>query len=253
MEHPGLEVVYEDYEMAHMAVPYVAGFLAFREVQPLVRLVERLRQSQPSRLPQVLLVDGNGILHHKGEYDSAGSGSTAVVQSDSSGIPSSPCWAPFLAPCRDPRWMSAVTDGQPGTLYRIRSGLPLGGADWHPYYWHWKECAVVDLLMLHIDGLTAEGVRRVAEEKNVLPGDYVRLVGSSGRAWGAALKSHEESSKPVFISPGHMISLETAVEVVAGSCKFRVPEPVRQVDKIHIGMLGIPSLSGCKVLVFHYA
>ncbi len=33
--------------------------------------------------------------------------------------------------------------------------------------------------------------------------------------------------KPIFISPGHMVSPSTAVEVVKGLCRERIPEPLR--------------------------
>ena len=35
---------------------------------------------------------------------------------------------------------------------------------------------------------------------------------------------------PIFVSPGHRISLRTAVELVTACTRFRVPEPVRQAD-----------------------
>ncbi len=41
------------------------SFLAFREVGPLRALLERLRERQPALVPQVLLVDGNGVLHQR--------------------------------------------------------------------------------------------------------------------------------------------------------------------------------------------
>ncbi|ORX92755.1 endonuclease V, partial [Basidiobolus meristosporus CBS 931.73] len=46
--------------------PYIPGFLAFREVHVLLELVEKLRNNKPEFLPQVLLVDGNGVLHPRG-------------------------------------------------------------------------------------------------------------------------------------------------------------------------------------------
>ncbi|PIO28755.1 hypothetical protein AB205_0113990 [Aquarana catesbeiana] len=45
-----------------------------------------------------------------------------------------------------------------------------------------------------------------------------------------ALKSCKKSSKPIYVSVGHKISLETAVNVVRSCCKYRVPEPTRQND-----------------------
>lgn len=58
-----LEIVYEDYEVIKLEEPYVPGFLAFREVKPLVRLIKKLKNNEPSLVPQVILVDGNGIFH----------------------------------------------------------------------------------------------------------------------------------------------------------------------------------------------
>jgi len=61
-----LKIVYEDYKLVKMEEPYVPGFLAFREVNHLVALVDDLKNNSPQFLPQVILVDGNGILHVKG-------------------------------------------------------------------------------------------------------------------------------------------------------------------------------------------
>ena len=33
LDYPSLRVVYEDYERVHLQQPYIAGFLAFREVK----------------------------------------------------------------------------------------------------------------------------------------------------------------------------------------------------------------------------
>lgn len=48
-----------------------------------------------------------------------------------------------------------------------------------------------------------------------------------------AMQSTRCSLKPIFISVGHRISLDTAVKIVRMTCKFRIPEPIRQV-KLHI-------------------
>jgi len=61
-----LNIVYEDYKLVKMNEPYVPGFLAFREVKHLVDLINELKTNSPQFLPQVILVDGNGLLHVKG-------------------------------------------------------------------------------------------------------------------------------------------------------------------------------------------
>ena len=42
---------------------YVPGFLAFRELAPTLHLFNKLKMNKPDLYPQVIMVDGNGILH----------------------------------------------------------------------------------------------------------------------------------------------------------------------------------------------
>eukprot|EP00730_Choanoeca_flexa_P019020 TRINITY_DN9278_c0_g1_i1.p3 TRINITY_DN9278_c0_g1~~TRINITY_DN9278_c0_g1_i1.p3 ORF type:complete len:252 (+),score=46.54 TRINITY_DN9278_c0_g1_i1:4753-5508(+) len=65
LQLPDLKVVYERFAMVELTAPYVPGFLAFREVSHLVQLVSELKDNQPELVPQVILVDGNGVLHHR--------------------------------------------------------------------------------------------------------------------------------------------------------------------------------------------
>lgn len=66
LSFPALEVLYEDYEVVRLEHPYIPGFLAFREAPHLAACFERLRRDRPELVPQVVLVDGNGVLHHRG-------------------------------------------------------------------------------------------------------------------------------------------------------------------------------------------
>ncbi|KAF9184368.1 hypothetical protein BGZ50_003745 [Haplosporangium sp. Z 11] len=61
-----LSVVYENHAKVKLTLPYIAGYLAFREVEPLLALIETLRTDRPDLEPQVILVDGCGILHPRG-------------------------------------------------------------------------------------------------------------------------------------------------------------------------------------------
>ncbi|KAG6409725.1 hypothetical protein SASPL_127767 [Salvia splendens] len=58
-----LEVVHEVSNTVELRVPYVPGFLAFREAPVLLRL---LKNTALQLYPQVLMVDGNGLLHPRG-------------------------------------------------------------------------------------------------------------------------------------------------------------------------------------------
>ena len=66
LDYRSLNIVYEDYNLVKIDEPYIPGFLAFREVKHLVKLVENLKMNASQFLPQVILLDGNGILHPKG-------------------------------------------------------------------------------------------------------------------------------------------------------------------------------------------
>ncbi|CAL8270138.1 unnamed protein product [Gadus morhua 'NCC'] len=65
LSYPDLEVLYEDSQMVRLTAPYVAGFLAFRETPFLLEALQRLERNRPQLLPQVVLVDGNGLFHYR--------------------------------------------------------------------------------------------------------------------------------------------------------------------------------------------
>ncbi|XP_060173685.1 uncharacterized protein LOC132604268 isoform X2 [Lycium barbarum] len=169
------KVVYEDSSIVRLQIPYVPGFLAFREAPVLLKLLDKMKNNGHPFYPQclcsqLLIVDGNGLLHPRG-FDLA-------------------CHIGVLA------------------------DLPTVG---------------VGKNLHHVDGLTQSRVRELLQAvdspENVLP-----LVGDSGCTWGAAMRSSQGSLKPIFISVGHRISLATATEIVRMTCRFRVPEPIRQAD-----------------------
>lgn len=81
-----------------------------------------------------------------------------------------------------------------------------------------------------MDGLSKEGIYKACDEALFKAGDHVLLRGKSGRVWAAAIKSSATSNDPLFVSIGHKITLPTAVECIVSTCKFRIPEPIRQAD-----------------------
>ena len=58
-----LHVVYQDFEYFTLQVPYIPTFLAFREIEPLQRLIVTQQRTHPQWTPRAILVDGNGVWH----------------------------------------------------------------------------------------------------------------------------------------------------------------------------------------------
>ncbi|RYR55094.1 hypothetical protein Ahy_A06g030338 isoform C [Arachis hypogaea] len=170
-----LQVVYEDFSLVNIRVPYVPGFLAFREAPILLEILEKMKKSGSSFYPQLLMVDGNGILHPRGK-----------------------CFCFGLA-CH----------------LGVEANLPTIG---------------IGKNLHHVDGLNQSRVRELLEAGENSCKDFINLVGCSGHIWGAAMRSTQGSIKPIFISIGHRISLQTALRLVQMTCKYRVPEPTRQAD-----------------------
>ncbi|XP_047401170.1 endonuclease V isoform X6 [Sciurus carolinensis] len=159
LSFPELEVVYEESQMVNLTAPYVAGFLAFREVPFLVDLVRRLQEKEPGLMPQA----GFGVACHLG----------------------------------------------------VLTELP---------------CVGVAKKLLQVDGLENNALHKEKIRLLQAGGDTFPLTGGSGTVLGMALKSHSRSTKPLYISVGHRISLEVAVRLAQRCCRFRIPEPVRQAD-----------------------
>ncbi|GIL53357.1 hypothetical protein Vafri_9033 [Volvox africanus] len=61
LSFPDMRVLYEDYEPVDLSIPYLPGYLGFRECDAYGRLLKRVQAS--ANQPQVLLVDGCGVLH----------------------------------------------------------------------------------------------------------------------------------------------------------------------------------------------
>ena len=129
-EFPSMKVIYEDFEKETADYPYIPGFLAFKEVPVYTILFDRLRQNQPELYPQLLLVDGNGILHTRNF------GCASHV----------------------------------GVLFDVPS---IG----------------VGKTVFYIDGIRKDDVKALSDQNLNAAGDYVPLIGESGKTWGVALRA----------------------------------------------------------------
>ncbi|KAJ1662954.1 hypothetical protein GGF44_005522 [Coemansia sp. RSA 1694] len=63
LAYPSLEILYDECTEVTVTTPYIAGFLAFREMSAYRGAFAQLRLEHPELWPQVVLVDGNGTLH----------------------------------------------------------------------------------------------------------------------------------------------------------------------------------------------
>jgi len=169
---PQLKVIYEDSQMVEMSIPYMPGFLAFREVPSCLNLFRKLKEHHPEMVPQVLLFDGNGILHPQGIGMASHFGVVANV------------------------------------------------------------CTVGVAKNLHLLDYIKTDKKHLSESGSLKqPGDFFTLEDENGSKIGVALKTCHNAKRPVYVSVGHRISLETAIwTVMQCTCNFRIPEPIRQAD-----------------------
>ncbi|MFO7992372.1 MAG: endonuclease V [Thermoplasmata archaeon] len=140
------------FEEGETPFPYISSYLSFRETPLIKKLLEKVEKT-----PDVLLVDGNGIMHPRG----IGLASQLGVMAD---IP---------------------------TVGVAKSQL----------------CGKLEDEVTHKDP-----VSRVLDEGNLL---------------GYAYLSSDRAKNPIYVSPGHRVSHETALEVVKMYCNYKIPDPIR--------------------------
>ncbi|KAI9026620.1 endonuclease V [Phycomyces nitens] len=176
MSFPDCKTVYTACIETKLHLPYISGFLAFREADPILKLLSDLNEKSPQLFPQLVLVDGNGRLHPR--------------------LCGVACHVGVLA--------NVPTIGVGKNFLVIQSEGPL-------------------LQM---------SVKKTCRQELKASGDRLDLVGTSGTLYGTALRATKDSTNPIFVSQGHRVSLDTAVRVVLATCQYRVPEPIRQADKL---------------------
>jgi deoxyribonuclease V len=80
------------------------------------------------------------------------------------------------------------------------------------------------------------GIPTIGVAKSLLCGEVKKdeldvgqhsVVMNEGKVIGYALRSSPRAKKLIYISPGHMVSFKTALDVVKRFCKYKVPEPIR--------------------------
>lgn len=152
-----LTPVERSFVVARPALPYIPGFLSFREGPHLAEAVRRL-----SKRPDILIVDGQGIAHPK-------------------------------------RYGLACHLG-------VELGVPAIG------------CAKSRLVGEYVEPATERGSCATLLVRN--------------ETVGAVLRTRSRV-RPVFVSPGHLITIDEAVAMVLRTTAgFRLPEPQREADRL---------------------
>lgn len=168
-------IVYENYNLCKMITPYVSGCLGMREVPEYIKLLNEI--STKPYYPQLIMVDGFGILHPR-DYGSA---------------------------------------SELGDIVNIPT------------------IGVAKTLMC-IDGMDEHVIKKEFRDKCKKKGDVIMLTGESGKIYGAALKSSDNSNTPIYVSIGYGCSLETSIEFANKLSIYKIPEPIRNSDiksKLH--------------------
>lgn len=81
--------------------------------------------------------------------------------------------------------------------------------------------------LLPIDGIQEQRIKKQFKKECTDIGEYIELTGLSGKLYGAAVKTSEGSSNPLYVSVGNYLTLETCIEIVLNISRHRVPEPIR--------------------------
>jgi deoxyribonuclease V len=156
-DYPALDFREEAVAALSTTFPYVPGYLSFREAPAILAAINRL-----STLPDLFIVDGQGIAHPRGI-----------------GI------ASFLG----------VLLGRP-TIGSAKS-LLVGTYDEPP-----------------------------ADRGSRTPLFYRE------QTVGAVLRTRQ-GIRPLFVSPGHLVTIDEAVDIVLACCtRYRLPEPQRAADRL---------------------
>jgi deoxyribonuclease V len=103
LKFPSLEVVEISYAFMEVKVPYVPGFLAFREVPLLIKAYSKL-----SLKPDVIIVDGQGIAHPRRVGLASHFG--VVMGLSTVGCAKKPLFGEFDYPCDDAGCFSYIKD-----------------------------------------------------------------------------------------------------------------------------------------------
>jgi len=174
-----------------LSIPYVPGLLAFREGEPMLAALDALEAD-----PDLLVCDGSGRIH----FREAGVATHVGVLLD---VPSV------------------------GVAKSLLCGEPDESTDERPAGWRTPIRADDSVETAVADGAATDG--------DSATGDDTAAGDSAAPVIGHAVQSRQYPNSrrvnPLYVSPGHRVSAETAADLVEALCAgYKLPEPTRIAD-----------------------
>ncbi|KAJ3350607.1 hypothetical protein HDU83_009540 [Entophlyctis luteolus] len=194
LEYPSLRVVHSLVREVRLPQPYIPGFLAFRECPAIQTALAALAAERPLlHPPQLLLVDGNGMLHPRA----------------------------FGVACHAGVVCDIPTIGVAKNLLEIRGdGITAARFKQQQQQQQWQ----------HAGGGDGAHTGAAAREDMDLP--LVGTTSGTVYGVAMCTSASGAATNPVFVSAGHRVCLGDAVRLVRALARYRVPEPIRQADLI---------------------
>ncbi|KZT52066.1 hypothetical protein CALCODRAFT_487402 [Calocera cornea HHB12733] len=194
VEYPSLELRSSITHAIHMDVPYIPTFLSYREAPAYLDLIDALRDK--------LEVEGQQdqfpqvfLVDGNGRLHIRETGVACVV-----GVQAN---VPTIGVAKN--FLPHHPDSLPPDLRSTASG-------------HWRS--------------TQHGMRDMIRSRLPDHGSWFGLYTPTQDAYAGAALIPSTSRAPLFVSPGHRISLDTAMRVTLAMGKYKIPEPIRLADKI---------------------
>lgn len=187
----GGEIVERTHAVSELSIPYIPGLLSFREGGPILDAFATLDHD-----PDLVLFDGSGRIH----FRQAGLATHMGVVLDVPAI---------------------------GVAKSLLCGTPRESVDGRPEGWK---------TAIEADSSVTTRVDTDAKEENARVGtDADEVNTDDGITIGYAYQSRQypnsKKINPLYVSPGHRISAETTVDLVARlGGDYKLPEPTRLAD-----------------------
>lgn len=234
-----MNLVYERYEPCQMLEPYIPGFLAFREVDILCNIwMNMVQDVENNKLEAKLEMKIEEKSDNKGTIDQfnlINSQSTNTIHSISTNSTQ-----PINIKHKNQRPIKKKLMNNAFKLTKIPSVVLLDGNGIHHHNYFGLACHFGILMnvpsigvaknFLEIHGMNRAYEKELEEQLNTHEISHVFAKSPKTKKVLSALIRSENSKKPVFASPGHLVSMEDCVNIVKKCLIHKNPEPIRKAD-----------------------